>query len=186
MREDLYIERKISSGTYIPEVFADALTGFEETELTPVQLAYISEKITSYSSDIVFAFAAIAIVGALGTVFSSEPLTALWVMLFYGVVALLYKPVRNLMVSPVKNSFDAGNYKAYKYLVTDKFVNLTDVSDSPKIASEKHSSYYLSICGINAEVPFECYSRVQEGGFVTGVLIDVKDRKWFIVCSPAF
>ena len=58
MREDLYIERKIVSGSYMPDVYNDMLTGFEETELTPLQLAYISERITSYSSDIVFAFAA--------------------------------------------------------------------------------------------------------------------------------
>lgn len=186
MREDLYIERKITSGAYVPEMYCEVLTGFEETELTPLQLAYISEKITSYSSNIVFAFAAIAIVGALGTVCSSKPMTALWVMLFFGIIALLYKPVRNLMVSPVKSSLDAGNYKAYKYLVTEKFVNMTDKYDSPTITKQKHSTYYLSICGINAEVPFECYVKAQEGGVVTGVLIDVKDRKWFIVCNPAF
>lgn len=82
MREDIFIERKIVSGRYIPDTFTDALTGFEETELTVLQVAYISEKITSSNDTFVFLTGFFAIVGALGTIFSSEPKTALYIMLF--------------------------------------------------------------------------------------------------------
>lgn len=54
MREDIYIERKIVSGRYISDGFADVLAEFEETELTPLQTAYISEKITSSNDTFVF------------------------------------------------------------------------------------------------------------------------------------
>lgn len=184
MREDIYIERKIVSGRYISDGFADVLAEFEETELTPLQTAYISEKITSSNDTFVFLTGFFAIIGALGTIFSSEPKTALYVMLFYGAAALLYKPVRNIWIAPVKTNFECGNYKAYKLLVTEKFVNKIDYSDAPSVSMQKTDTYYLSICGVNVNVPFECYIGAQEGGFITGVLVDTGDEKWFIVCNP--
>ncbi|MGN1134811.1 MAG: hypothetical protein ACI4SF_01185 [Oscillospiraceae bacterium] len=185
MREDIYIERKIVSGRYIPDGFSDVLAEFEETELTPLQTAYISEKITSSNNNFVFVTGLLAVVGALGAVFGSDPKTALYVMLFYGAAALLYKPVRNLWIAPVKTNFECGNYKAYKLLVTEKFVNMIDSSDAPSVSRQKTATYYLSICGVNVNIPFECYIGAQEGGFITGVLVDTGDKKWFIVCSPS-
>ena len=37
----------------------------------------------------------------------------------------------------------------------------------------------------NVNVPFEGYIGAQEGGFITGVLVDTGDKKWFIVCNPS-
>lgn len=185
MREDIYIEIKIVSGIYISDGFADVLAEFEETGLTALQTAYISKKISSSNNNFVFVTGLIAAVGALGTVFSSEPKTALYVMLFYGAAALLYKPVRNIWIAPVKTNFECGNYKAYKLLVTEKFVNKIDYSNAPSVSMQKTGTYYLSICGVNVNVPFECYIGAQEGGFITGVLVDTGDKKWFIVCNPS-
>ncbi|MGN0599254.1 MAG: hypothetical protein ACI4JK_05105 [Oscillospiraceae bacterium] len=184
-REEMFIERKIVSGRFVPNTLTDVLTGFEETELTSLQTAYILEKISSSNDTFVFVTGFFAVVGALGIFFSSEPRTALCIMLFYGALALLYKPVRSLWIAPVKTSFERGNYKAYKFLVTEKFVNMVDTSDAPSVSRHKTSTYYLSICGVNVNVPFECYIGAKEGGFITGVLVDTGDKKWFIVCNPS-
>lgn len=148
MREDIYIERKIVSGRYIPDTFADVLTVFEETALTGL----------------------LAVIGALGTIFSSEPKTELYIMLFYGSAALLYKPVRDFWIAPARTSFERGNYKAYKLLVTEKFVNKIDPPDAPSVSSQKIETYYLSVCGVNVKVPFECYLGAQEGGFILNTI----------------
>lgn len=179
MREDIYIERKIVSGRYTPDTFADVLTVFEETALTPLQTAYIWERLTSSNNNFVFVTGLLAVIGALGTIFSSEPKTELYIMLFYGSAALLYKPVRDFWIAPARTSFERGNYKAYKLLVNEKFVNKIDPADAPSVSSQKIETYYLSVCGVNVKVPFECYLGAQEGGF-----IDTGDKKWFIVCNP--